>query len=87
MKVVNPDYQELKEVPIDIELRDKVGISLELSMLEEVNASVDKLLNTEQFAKSAMEDLRNYYIYNIGNSGKVGAKYIIERLMEKSKKK
>ncbi|MBQ7943697.1 MAG: membrane protein insertase YidC [Lachnospiraceae bacterium] len=87
MKVVNPDYQELKEVPIDIELRDKVGISLELSALNEVNASVDKLLNTEQFAKSAMEDLRNYYIYNIGNSGKVGAKYIIERLMEKSKKK
>ncbi|MBE5878329.1 MAG: preprotein translocase YidC [Lachnospiraceae bacterium] len=87
MKVVNPDYQEIKEVPIDIELRDKVGISLELSSLGEVNASVDKLLNTEQFAKPAMEELRNYYIYNIGNSGKVGAKYIIERLMEKSKKK
>lgn len=87
MKVVNPDYQEIKEVPIDIELRDKVGISLALSSLGEVNASVDKLLNTEQFAKQAMEELRNYYIYNIGNSGKVGAKYIIERLMEKSKKK
>ncbi len=87
MKIVNPDYQELKEVPIDIELRDKIGISLELTGLEEVNTSVDKLLNTEQFAKPAMEDLRNYYIYNIGNSGKIGAKYIIERLMEKSKKK
>lgn len=86
MKVVNPDYQELKEVPIDIELRDKVGISLELDQLNEVNTSVDRLLNTEQFAESAMKELRDYYIYNIGNSGKVGAKYIIERLMEKAKK-
>ena len=34
MKVVNPDYQELKTVPIDIELRERIGISVEPGNIE-----------------------------------------------------
>ncbi len=87
MKVVNPDYQELSSVPIDIELRDKVGISLELTQISEVKAAVDELLQNHRFAKEAMAKMRDYYIYNVGKSGSVGAKYIIERLMEKTGQK
>jgi len=84
MKVVNPDYQELASVPIDIELRDKVGISLELSQMTKVEASVAELLYDNRFSKDSMAKMRDYYIYNIGKSGTVGAKYIIQRLMERT---
>lgn len=89
MKVVNPDYKELTSVPIDIELRDKVGISLDLDKeeLAKINASVEKLLYDNQFSKDAMAKMRDAYIYNVGNSGVVGAKYIIKRLVEKSESK
>lgn len=88
MKVINPDYQELATVPIDIELRDKVGISLDTEVIEqEIIPAVDKLLFDKQFSKESMQNLKEQYLYNPGESGKVGAKYIIERLVERSKRK
>lgn len=82
MKIVNPDYTELTTVPIDIELRDRVGISLEEAELDSITETVNKLLHESRFSKDTMIDLRDTYIYNVGNSGKVGAKYIIQRLVE-----
>lgn len=85
MKIVNPDYKELETVPIDIELRDKVGISVAPDNIEsEIVPVVDRLLNDVQFSRDSMQALKKQYIYNVGTSGKVGAKYIIERLVERS---
>lgn len=87
MKVVNEDYKELETVPIDIELRDKVGISIEEHETVKLPEAVEELLYAEKFSKEAMKQLRDSYIYNVGNSGKIGAKYIIQRLVEKTHKK
>lgn len=88
MKVVNEDYQELSTVPIDIELRDKVGISLAMdSVGEEVVSAVDRLLGDQQFSKESMQELKERYLYHQGESGKIGAKYMIQRLVERSGKK
>lgn len=85
MKIVNPDYQELATVPIDIELRDKVGISVEPEKIpEEIVPAVNKLLADEQFSRDAMRKLKEEYIYHNGVSGKVGAKYIIDELVKRS---
>lgn len=85
MKIVNPDYQELKTVPIDIELRDRVGISIAPERItEEIVSAVDKLLADEQFSRDSMRKLREEYIYNNGTSGKAGAKYIVEQLVKRS---
>lgn len=86
MKVVNPDYQELSEVPIDIELRDKIGISVDTDKIDGLNTAVDTLLFDERFSKQSIAELRDKYIYNIGTSGKVGAMYLINRLLAKEKK-
>ena len=86
MKVMNPDYQELQEVPIDIELRSEVGISLDTDKLIMLNETVDTLFCSDRFSKESMEQLREKYIYNVGTSGKVGAKFIIDYLINKEKK-
>lgn len=87
MKVVNPDYQELSTVPIDIELRDKVGISLEPARISEIADAVERLLHEERFSKGSMAELRDACIYHVGSSGKVGAKYIIDSLLRFEQKK
>ena len=85
MKILNPDYQELKTVPIDIELRDKIGISIAPDNVEsEIVDAVDKLMGDVQFSKESMQKLKEQYSYNIGTSGKVGAKYIIGQLVKRS---
>ncbi len=87
MKVMNPDYKELGIVPFDIMIRDKVGISLELDELDKTADTVYKLLNENNYSAEELKKIREQYLYNIGKSGNVGAKYIIERLIEYSKKK
>lgn len=82
MKILNPDYKELDTIPVDLVLRDKVGISLDTDKLEGVNKAVDELLYDNQFSRDAISELRDKYIYNVGSSGVVGAKYIIQRLVE-----
>lgn len=88
MKILNPDYQELETVPIDIELRNKLGISLAPEAVgSEMTVVVDKLLNTEQFSKESIRKLKEEYSYNIGTSGKVGAQYIIGQLVKNAEHK
>ena len=82
MKVVNPDYEELETKPIDLVLRDKVGISLEQDELTQVSDSIHSLLYDHRFSRQSLGELRDTYIYNVGDSGAVGAKYIIQRLIE-----
>lgn len=87
MKVVNPDYQELSTVPIDIELRDKVGISVEQDHIYEIADAVERLFHENRFSKDSMRELRDAYIYHVGRSGRVGAKYIIDSLLRFEQKK
>ena len=88
MKVVNEDYQELKTVPIDLALRNMIGVSLEPdSIPEQIVPAVNKLLFDKQFSTAAMEELKNRYIYHPMESGKVGAEYLIGQLVAHSKKK
>lgn len=85
MKILNPDYEELETVPIDIELRNKIGISLAPDRVgEEIVPAVDRLLGTVQFSRESIQNLKEEYSYNIGTSGKVGAQYIIEQLVKRS---
>ncbi len=87
MKILNSDYRELETVPIDIELRHRIGISVAPEAVgDELKPAVDKLLWDEQFSKESMRRLKEEYIYNNGESGKVGAKYIIGKLVERSGK-
>lgn len=85
MKIVNPDYKELSTVPIDIELRDRVGISVAVEQAgDEITGTVDKLLGDAQFSPDSLRKLKEEYIYNNGTSGKAGAKYILGQLVQRS---
>ena len=83
---MNPDYQEIDAIPFDIEIRDKVGISLNLNELSRIGDTVQTLLENSQYSKEEMKKVRDTYLFNVGNSGNVGADYIINKLIEYSKR-
>ena len=83
---MNEDYEELGITPIDIELRSRIGKSVDLDQLETLPKVVDELLNNNAFSKESLEKIRNEYIYQIGHSGEVGAEYIMDRLAYYKKK-
>lgn len=85
MKVMNPDWEEIGVVPFDIEVRDKMGISIELDQLDSIDKAVESLLEKDEYSKENMRMMREKYLYNISRSAEVGAEYIIRRLIEISR--
>ena len=86
MKIMNPDYEELGIEPFDITVRDEIGISVDTDKLNQLDAVVNRLLNDEVYSPDSIAKVRDKYLDNIGKSGEVGARYIIGKLIEYSKR-
>lgn len=86
MKIMNPDYKDLKTVPFDIEARDQVGISVDTDKLGTLGEVAEKLLTQPVYSKESLKAVREKYLYNVGTSADVGAKYIIKQLIAASKR-
>ena len=86
MKIINPDYEEIGITPFDVVIRDEIGISIDPDKLDALGSAVDKLLTDTVYSSESIAQVRDKYLYNIGHSGEVGAKYIIGKLIEYSKR-
>lgn len=84
MKVMNPNYTKLGIEPLEISLRNKVGISLDLNNLDLVEGVINKLLSESEIYRATIDDIVNKYFYNFGESGKVGGQYIINKLKNRN---
>lgn len=83
MKVMNPDYQMIDTVPLNILLRDKLGMSLKPNQMDRVAETVDYLMSHKKQYEEQINILAHEYIYNLGSSTKVGADYIIKSIQKK----
>lgn len=80
MKIVNKDYDKISIVPTDIYLRDKIGKRVEIEEVDNINEIIeDLIINKSQYEKSIIEITKGY-LFNLGNSGEIGAKYIINKI-------
>lgn len=86
IKMENANYKNINIVPQEIKLRNILGVALEKDEIAEKFAdTVNSLLNDNSF-KEKIKNLRENYFYNLGTGGTVGAKYIVNRLVNKTKK-
>ena len=80
MKIMNPDYKKIKNEPIDIYLRDKIGERVKVNNInDEMINKIQKVLNNKEMSKQ-IEKFREENIFNIGNSSSIAGKYIIEQI-------
>lgn len=87
MKVMNPDWKELKTVPMNIQVRDNLGKAIELSELDNLVSVVDEMLATTDSYRAKIEAFEAANLYNHGASAEAGAKYIISAIQRKIKEK
>lgn len=83
MKVMNPEYTKLGMEPLEITLRNQVGISIDLDNLDQSKEIVQSLLAKESEYSDHIGMLREKYFYHFGHSGEMGAKYILRELTNK----
>lgn len=81
MKVLNPDYVKYKNRPLDISLRNQVGISIQPEQTSNIACYVEDLLAQDNMYLKRIETLREECIFNLGNSGRAGGEYILRQLI------
>lgn len=87
MKVMNPEYEKIDTVPINISMRDTIGCSLDLDQLGQLEESVERLLKNSDSYREIIGNFVNEYVYHLGESAEIGAKYIVQQLVNKKNEK
>ncbi len=86
MKIMNPEYQKLSIVPVDVSARNVLGLSIPPEKTDHARQYAEELLqNKDRYAEAILSE-REKNIANPGNSGKIGGQYIIKSLQAKSQK-
>ena len=83
MKVLNPNYEDYGVEVLDITLRDKVGVSIDLDQLDTLSMAVANLLTEKEAYKHKIEEAIRQYLYYPNRSGEAGARYIMGQLEKK----
>ncbi len=83
MKVMNPDWQQIDVPPLNIALRDQIGKRLSLDELDRTLETARDLLGRSEEYHRNIEALAQEYVYNLGNSSEIAARYIIKTIRQK----
>ena len=85
MKIVNPEWEKIDIKPMDIWIRDIIGVSIETDELDRVSDVAMKMLeNSDQFS-SSIEQFLSGHMYNMGHTAEAGGEYIIGQITERRK--
>lgn len=80
MKQSNPNWTQYSTEPIDITLRSKIGISIEVEDIpNKLGDAVALLLSDEGTLREQIYDTLREYVFYPGRSGEAGGRYIIGR--------
>lgn len=80
MKIMNPNYERYGLVPLDISLRDKVGVSVEVADVGDISSTAAYLLKNKDSFKSQILEVIAQYLYYPGRSGEAAGVYILRQL-------
>lgn len=80
LKEHNKNWKRLGLEPIELQLRNEVGLHLEMNELNQLLPTVNTLLDNAAYWKDKLKELREMYVFNWNNSAKKGAEYIKNQL-------
>ena len=83
IKCRNPNWRVIGLEPVEITLRDKLGVSLDKEQLSDVSKHAEELLSNKESYSQKIEQAYAEHLFNHGNSAAAGAKYILSRLTSK----
>jgi YidC/Oxa1 family membrane protein insertase len=77
MKIMNPEWQKIGIEPMEIWIRDRIGVSLEISDLGQVATLALDLLAQADLYRDKISAVMSEYLYNPGTAAEVGGQYLI----------
>jgi YidC/Oxa1 family membrane protein insertase len=83
MKIMNPEYQNIDTVPINIWVRNEIGMVVELDKLNEIPEKVEYMLTHTEEYYDRIDKLVHEYVYHLDESAPYDAQYIIDAVFRK----
>ena len=80
MKVMNQEWDKIKTKPINITLRDVIGVSMDTDKLGSINETVAKMLEEKEQYRDSIAKTFSEHVFNVGKSRKLCGKYIVKSL-------
>ena len=77
-KINNPECDQIDLVPLEEKLRSQIGEVISLSELSLIPSKINQFLQSQNKFKEKIQKSREETVFNIGNSGEEGAKYLLE---------
>lgn len=87
MKCPNPNYEKIDLVPVEISLRNEIGVAVDKDKVSTLTEVLDNLDANAEAYKKAIIEREKTLIFNPGRAAKCGADYILKSLSEKAKSK
>ena len=81
MKIMNPEWQKIGIEPMDIWIRDKIGVSLDPGKLDDLGRVVEEILDNTDAYKPVIGELLAEHMYNMGHTAEAGGGYIINQVL------
>ncbi|NLA81477.1 MAG: hypothetical protein GX849_01340, partial [Clostridiaceae bacterium] len=83
MKILNPEWEEIPIIPLDISLRDQIGLSVDPGDLDQLADLVAGLLADKAGYEDRISRLVSRNIFDVGDGARAGGAYIIQALENK----
>lgn len=83
MKVMNPEYERIGVVPINISIRKEIGREIEPEDVGQVNTVVEEMIARRGEYQERIRKLACQNVYNLGQSAQCSAKFILSELNKK----
>lgn len=74
MVVRNPNWHELGLAPLELQLRNKIGVNFKVTDVKEIPKTLNDWKSNEW--GSQLRDLRDKHVFNFGKASEVGIRYI-----------
>lgn len=80
MKVMNTEWEKIKTKPINITLRNVIGVSLEPTETAKINTVIAEMLSSSEKYREVITNTLNEHVFNVAKSGKLCGAYIVKSI-------
>lgn len=87
IKIVNPQYDEIDVIPMDVKLRKVIGKSINKDEIGTILNIIEDLIDKQREYKQSNEKIRNEYLFNVGKTSEIAGQYVINKIKNNRKYK
>ncbi|MCL2736631.1 MAG: membrane protein insertase YidC [Propionibacteriaceae bacterium] len=84
MKIMNHNYTRIDAVPLDITLRDEIGVSIDVDDLATIGDVARGMVANPTTWAARIDEVVTTNLFHVGDSAQAGAAYLLASLAEKA---